>query len=90
MKFKVGDKARVVYTCTGEDNFWRTGAIVTIHNLTIKVNPRCGSKCDLSVMDAGGDLACPRFDQLEPITEQKTTWEEVQSITQWNPQKVKV
>ena len=91
MKFKVGDKARVVYVryIANIHTEWQEGAIVTIKDLTIKIAPaNVPFKCDCEVTLANGGFAYPMFDQLEPIIEQLPTWEDIQSITQWNPEKV--
>ena len=87
MKFKVGDKVRVVYMRANGNSAIYAGAIVIIGSLnTDKIAP-LPYECIVKADNRYGYLL---FNQLEPIIEELTTWEEVQSITQWNPQKVKV
>ena len=88
--FKVGDKARVKYTRAGYSDAWTAGAIVTIADVTIKINPDDDDVCDCLVVCSDGYDAYPLFDQLEPIIEDLSTWEEIQQITNWNPIKEKV
>ena len=87
-KFKVGDKARVVYTRNRFDanSLWREGAVVTIDSF-LKINPLGKRRCDCRVLIRDGKSAYPKFDQLEPITEQSSSWEEIEAEFNWNPSK---
>ena len=91
MKFKVGDKARVKYVRLSINGSpWREGAEVTILDVTIKRNPIDGDVCDCSIAMTGGFTAYPMFDQLEPIVppQELSSWEEIQKLTNWSPQKI--
>lgn len=85
--WKVGDKARVVYVKTNERTVWKARVIVTISDLNIKLTPSKGDSCDCEVRLSGGAYAYPFFDQLEPITEELSSWEAIQEMTNWNPSK---
>mgnify|MGYP000695653733 CR=1 FL=1 len=85
-EFKVGDKARVKYVRTSKNPCWKVGAIVTVYALE-DLLPQLSPSGECTVVQANGIRSYPTFDQLEPITEEKTTWEAVQEITNWNPEK---
>ena len=86
-KFKVGDKARVVYVRTRITSVWKKGVIVVIQSLSSGITPINRLAYDCAVTTIDGTHSYAMFDQLEPITDQLSSWEEIQSITNWNPSK---
>ncbi len=87
-KFEVGDKARVKYIRNCKSTSWKVGSIVVIRDLVSGISERSGRHFDCTVICSDGSKAIPMFDQLEPIIQELSTWEEVQKLTNWNPKKV--
>lgn len=88
-KFKVGDKARVVYIRNGSDPYWRVGIVVII--LAIEKGKTLNDmpyECIVELKN--GRIAEVLFDQLEPIVPEGTSWADIEAEFGWNPTKAKV
>jgi len=88
-KFKVGDKARVVYIREHRHDSWKAGVIVTISDLISGIDED-GDPFDCTVICPDGSESTPLFEQLEPIINESSNWEDIEEITGWNPSKTKV
>ena len=92
-KFKVGDKARVKYVRggpLGHRSRWRPNIEVIVISSSFGVE-KGGAEYDYTVsFDNNCNSAYVLSDQLEPIIQELSTWEEIQQLTNWNPEKVAV
>ena len=95
-KFSVGEKARIVYTRYESENIpeWQVGAIVTV-TVVRSGKVRLGAKTweyDYIVEVYEGCSGTVLEDQLEKLIgdEDRSSWEEIEKITQWNPTTVEV
>lgn len=93
MNWKVGMKARLKYVrgsygkCSG---FWRAGLVVTITAIGRYTSPASGAPCDCELTYDGKlpETACGvLFDQLEPLTPDLGSWDEIARSTGWHPTK---
>jgi len=87
MKFKVGDRARLVYTRNNTTNNpnWRKGIIVNIVDIEDGIS-NLGSKYNY-IVDTNKLIVYGYVleDQLEPIVKEKSSWKIIERITNWNP-----
>lgn len=90
MKFKLGDKARVVYIRSGVDAHWKAGVTVTIIDLYRQKVPKEDFRADYVVLLESGESADCLEDQLEPIVKEKGSWKIIERMVGWNPTKVTI
>jgi hypothetical protein len=79
-KFKVGDKARVVYVRTVVDSAWREGVEVVVLSTICGINPFTKNPYEYIVQALGCQPAYVLADQLEPLT---GSWDEIFQATGW-------
>jgi len=87
MKFKVGDSARLKYVRSDNNINWKAGIIVTIVRVKSDISS-LGTTYDYLVsFDHSIQVGFVLEEQLEPIIEDKSSWESIEEMLGWNPSK---
>lgn len=98
MKFKIGDSARLIYIRAGQSERWKVGTIVTILEVVGGIDISASTNevfpfdyvVSTNALNNSASLVGEVVEaQLEPIVDDITTWESIESITGWSPIKEK-